>query len=118
MRILKSKIALPPFMAFSTLTVDELKQKLDSKAKVRILDVRNPDELPYGSVAGSEQIPLPELEKRYKELDKKEEYVVYCRTGGRSSRACEFLTQKGYKATNLIGGILAWKKYDPNIQDY
>ncbi len=105
-------------MVISTLTVDELKKKLDSKSKIHILDVRNPDELQYGTVPGYAQIPLPELEKRYSELDKKGEYVVYCRTGGRSSKACEFLIQKGYKATNLVGGILAWKRYDPSIQEY
>ncbi len=105
-------------MVLPTLTVDELKKKLDSKAKVKILDVRNPDELQYGTVAGYKQIPLPELERRYKELDPKKEYVVYCRTGGRISKACEFLIQKDYKATNLIGGILAWKKYDSSIQEY
>ncbi len=105
-------------MTFSTLTADELKQKLDSKAKITILDVRNPDELQYGTVVGSKQIPLPELERRYKELDLKKNYIIYCRTGGRSAKACEFLNQKGYKASNLIGGILAWKKYDPSIQEY
>lgn len=105
-------------MAFSTLTVDELKKKLDSKAKIAILDVRNPDELQYGTILGYKQIPLPELEKRYLELNKKAEYIVYCRTGGRSGQACAFLTQKGYKAMNLTGGILAWKKYDPSVQEY
>ncbi|MEK6964365.1 MAG: rhodanese-like domain-containing protein [Nanoarchaeota archaeon] len=105
-------------MVVPSLSVDDLKKKLDSKTKIKILDVRNPDELQYGMILNYTQIPLPELEKRYKELDKKERYVVYCRTGGRSGQACEFLIQKGYKASNLAGGILAWKKYDSSIQEY
>jgi len=100
------------------LNVDELKKALDKKTKLSIIDVRKDEELQYGTISGYTHIPMDQIEKRFKELNKKEEHIVYCRTGGRSSIVCEFLAKKGYKVKNLTGGILAWQKHDPSIQLY
>ena len=42
------------------------------------------------------------------ELDRNNETVVVCRSGGRSGRACEYLTAMGYKVINMSGGMLEW----------
>lgn len=34
---------------------------------------------------------------------------MVCRSGGRSSRACEFLINQGYNVNNMTGGMLAWQ---------
>ena len=43
-------------------------------------------------------------------MDKEKVYLVYCRSGNRSSRACAVMTSMGFNKTfNLVGGILEWK---------
>jgi rhodanese-related sulfurtransferase len=43
------------------------------------------------------------------ELDKTNNYIVVCRSGGRSGIAARFLEQQGYSATNMTGGMMEWK---------
>ena len=40
---------------------------------------------------------------------KEQDIVVYCRVGNRSGVATDYLTQNGYTAMNLLGGIEAWR---------
>lgn len=77
------------------------------KAGAVFLDVRNPNEWAEGYVAGATLIALPELEKRYTELPKKEKLLVYCRSGRRSAAASDFLISKGFDAYSVDGGFLA-----------
>jgi rhodanese-related sulfurtransferase len=98
-----------------TITVDELKQKIDKGEKVNLLDVREPQE--YAEVnIGGRLVPLGKVQTmQIEELEdwKDEEVIVYCRSGRRSMLACLVLDQMGFKDTyNLEGGILAWlEKY-------
>lgn len=98
-----------------TITVQELKEKLDSEEKVFILDVREPFEQYQSKIdySNSKLIPLGELPKRMDELEdqKDNEVVCLCRSGSRSAKACELLEKKGFsKAKNLEGGINQWAK--------
>ena len=44
---------------------------------------------------------------------------MYCRTGGRSGNAVQFLVQNGYeKAKNLAGGINKWARIDFSLPRY
>jgi rhodanese-related sulfurtransferase len=72
-----------------------------------ILDVREPDEWQAGHIEGALHIPLGDLPSRSGELPG-DELVVVCRSGGRSARAVAWLTQNGYPAVNLDGGMGAW----------
>jgi molybdopterin/thiamine biosynthesis adenylyltransferase/rhodanese-related sulfurtransferase len=91
------------------MTVEELKQRLDRGEDLFILDVRNPEEIQICRLPGSTVIPLPELGRRFTELDKNREMIVHCKSGMRSARAIQFLRQQGFsKLKNLTGGILAW----------
>jgi len=48
---------------------------------------------------------MNEIEK----LDREKPYLVYCRSGNRSGKACNMMDQLGFGNTyNLIGGMLAW----------
>ncbi|HMF89498.1 MAG TPA: molybdopterin-synthase adenylyltransferase MoeB [Candidatus Angelobacter sp.] len=103
------------------MTVEELKQKLDAREEIFILDVREPHEYKICNISGH-LIPLGDLPKRLQELDaaKDKELVVHCHKGGRSARAVAFLQQAGFKkAKNLKGGILAWAdRIDPKVPKY
>ena len=77
----------------------------------QFLDVREPDEVAKGTLAGTRNIPLRELQDRLGELDAGERVVVMCRSGGRSTQVAEILTAAGFTdVVNLDGGWLAWEK--------
>lgn len=101
------------------MTVEELKQRLDAKEDVYVLDVREPNEYQICNL-GATLIPLGELQRRVGELDPDRHIVVHCRSGKRSADAVEFLRRQGFeKVQNLAGGILAWAdKIDPKMQKY
>jgi rhodanese-related sulfurtransferase len=102
-------------------TVETLKQKLDAKEDIFVLDVREPHEVPIANI-GAPLIPVGELEKRIAELaDKKDsEIYVHCRSGARSQKAALILKQAGFtNVSNVSGGILAWAdKIDPTMAKY
>lgn len=101
------------------ISVEELKQRLDAKEDLFILDVREPHEYQICNLNGT-LIPLNDLPRRVHELDPSKEMVVHCRSGARSARAVGFLRQAGFtKAKNLAGGILAWAdRIDPKVPKY
>jgi molybdopterin/thiamine biosynthesis adenylyltransferase/rhodanese-related sulfurtransferase len=101
------------------ISVEELKQRLDAKEDLFILDVREPHEYNICNLNGT-LIPLNDLPRRVHELDPSKEMVVHCRSGARSARAVGFLQQAGFtKAKNLAGGILAWAdRIDPKVPKY
>jgi adenylyltransferase/sulfurtransferase len=102
-----------------TMTVEELKQQLDAKKDLFILDVREPHEYQICNLNGY-LIPLGDLPKRVHELDSSRDIVAHCRSGVRSAKAVSFLRQAGFKKVhNLTGGILAWAdKIDPKMPKY
>lgn len=101
------------------ISVEELKQRLDAKDDLFVLDVREPHEYQICNINGY-LIPLNDLPKRVNELDPSKDMVVHCRSGVRSAKAVEFLHQAGFtKAKNLTGGILAWAdRIDPKVPKY
>ena len=102
-----------------TISAEELKQKLDAKADIFILDVREPHEYQICNLKGY-LIPVGDLPKRVHELDSSREIIAHCRSGVRSARAVNFLRRAGFKKVyNLTGGILAWAdKIDPKMPKY
>ena len=73
-----------------------------------LLDVRQDDEFALGHAPGALHIPLAELPDHLARLDKHRRIVCACRSGGRSSRASQFLLEQGYNVVNLEGGMMAW----------
>lgn len=95
-----------------TITVEELKAKLDSGENIHLVDVREPHEnaefniggilLPLGKVQAMEIDPIDDL--------KDDTVYIYCRSGNRSGQACLFLETLGFKnVVNVSGGMLAWQ---------
>ncbi len=77
-----------------------------------VIDVRTPGEVAEGYIPGTTlfyDYNDSNFESNIEKLDKTKGYVVYCRSGGRSSKAAELLQQKGIKKVyNLDGGISNW----------
>ena len=102
------------------ITVEELKEKMDNKDDFQLVDVREPHEFEICSIGGDD-IPMSEIQSRYKEISKDKMVVVHCRSGVRSGNVITFLEQNhGYtNLYNLEGGILAWaEEIDPEMDTY
>lgn len=92
------------------ISVEEAAEKI-SEGKAIFLDVRTEKEVENGMIPGSIHIDLnsPDFESEIKKLDREKEYVVYCRSGGRSSRACKVMKELGFKnLNNMLGGFNKW----------
>ena len=80
--------------------------------KVVVLEVRTPAETAGGMIAGAIEIDIndPAFADKVGELDKDKTYLVYCRSGRRSARACETMAGLGFgDLYNLAGGYLDWQ---------
>ncbi|KMK76303.1 rhodanese-like domain-containing protein [Alkalihalobacillus pseudalcaliphilus] len=84
-------------------------QEVNALQDKRIIDVREPKEVAEGKIKDSLNIPLGLLEFRIHELDKAKEYIIVCRSGGRSGRAAQYLENQGFKVKNMTGGMLEWQ---------
>ncbi|RDI41883.1 rhodanese-like domain-containing protein [Falsibacillus pallidus] len=92
-----------------TMTAKEVETQLNEGKTLNIIDVRETDEVAAGKIPGAVNIPLGLVEFRMNELDKSKEYVMVCRSGGRSGRASQFLESQGYNVINMAGGMLDWE---------
>jgi adenylyltransferase/sulfurtransferase len=112
-------------MEISEMTVQELKQLLDSSANdFVLLDVRNPHEYEIAKIPGAVLVPLPDIENgngvtKVQEMLNGHRLIVHCKSGMRSAKALGILKQAGIDGTNVKGGIIAWsKEIDPSVPQY
>ncbi|NGP43789.1 rhodanese-like domain-containing protein [Bacillaceae bacterium SIJ1] len=91
------------------ISAKELQNLLEENKEVNMIDVREVDEVAEGKIPGVVNIPLGLVEARMHELDQAKEYIMVCRSGGRSGRATEFLESHGFNCINMTGGMLAWE---------
>jgi len=71
------------------------------------LDVRLPSEFQNFRIEGAVNIPLYFIRLKINALDKNTSYVVCCDTGRRSSAAAYILSERGFDAYVLKGGLAA-----------
>ncbi|PWW06493.1 rhodanese-related sulfurtransferase [Paenibacillus cellulosilyticus] len=95
---------------YTEISTDELLSRLEQGEKLYLIDVREPDEWADGHVAEAISIPLSQLQARVGELasNGEEPFILMCRSGNRSSRACDYLAALGYEVVNVAGGMLNW----------
>lgn len=97
----------------TTITVEEVKSRLDAGEKLNLVDVREPDERAAFNIGG-EFIPLGKIQTMQTDkIDdlKEEELICYCRSGNRSGQACLIMETMGFKnVKNLVGGMNDWQE--------
>ncbi|MBC2683273.1 rhodanese-like domain-containing protein [Bacillus toyonensis] len=91
------------------ITAREVEERLLRNEEIHVIDVREVEEVREGKIPGVLHIRLGLLEFRMQELDKNNEYIIVCRSGGRSARAVQFLEGYGFQVINMVGGMLAWE---------
>jgi len=74
-----------------------------------IIDVRTREEYNLGHIKNSKLYPLDEIYTWSNYLQKNKKYLIYCRSGGRSSMASNYLESIGIDAINISGGIIQWE---------
>jgi CRP-like cAMP-binding protein len=99
---------------FQTLLNEPLLQWVDQETAREIvakggkwLDVRLPSEFQNFRIDDAVNIPLYFIRLKLNALDKKTQYVVCCDTGRRSSAAAYILSERGFDAYVLKGGLAA-----------
>jgi sulfur dioxygenase len=80
---------------------------------VRVIDVREPDELvgELGHIAGAEPLPLAQLPGPLEAAPRDHAIVFVCRSGGRSGKAALSLAKLGFEqVASMRGGMRAWNQ--------
>jgi CRP-like cAMP-binding protein len=80
------------------------------KHGAKLIDVRLETEFKEGSLKGSINLPLYLLRLKANTLEPKRTYILFCQSGRRSSAAAFLLTQRGFDARVLDGGLSGLKK--------
>ena len=88
---------------------NEVEALLKEKAPIHIIDVREAVEVQAGKIPNALHIPLGLIEFKIQDLDKSKEYIMVCRSGGRSFKAATLLEEHGFNVINMTGGMLDWK---------
>ncbi|MBO6939505.1 MAG: rhodanese-like domain-containing protein [Deltaproteobacteria bacterium] len=80
---------------------------------VRVVDVREPEELSSGVIEGAAHVPLGALGREAHDWDPHEPVVLVCRSGRRSARGAQLLEGMGFdQVASMTGGMLAWGSAD------
>ena len=93
------------------LTPQEFASRIKT-GKVVVLDVRTPEEFKTGHISQSKNIDINNKSQFLSSIDslnKDDTYLIYCRSGNRSSQAKKIMQEKGFThLSHLLGGIQSW----------
>jgi sulfur-carrier protein adenylyltransferase/sulfurtransferase len=93
------------------ISATDLRERLNARQRLLLLDVRSPTEHAISNIEGALLIPLDQLEARCAELPRDVSIVCYCQSGKRSRRAAALLAQSGFTAPlSLRGGIESFSR--------
>jgi len=97
-------------MVINEIDVSDLVALMQSNPdNIQIVDVRQPQEVAAGAIAGTENIPMVSIPLRANEISDDKQVVLVCRSGARSGQCTAWLMQNGKSNVhNLRGGIIAW----------
>ncbi len=96
---------------FQNISAKEMEQMMEQK-NVTIIDVRTDAEYKQGHLPHAKLMNIMgfSFTKEAEKLDKTKTYIVYCRSGQRSVRACNALAKLGVENLyNLSDGLSTWQ---------
>ena len=85
--------------------------KMRQQQDTLVIDVRNPKEIASSAVPGHVAINISQSDFKEKAaaLDPSKTYLIYCRSGMRSAKACRIMSDMGFESLyNFKGGIIEW----------
>jgi sulfur-carrier protein adenylyltransferase/sulfurtransferase len=108
--------------AGSTITASELKEMLDRKDDIFLVDVREPNEYEIVSIPGAVLIPKGEFLSgaALERMPQDKRIVLHCKSGQRSAECLAVVKDAGFSdAVHVGGGVLAWiNQVDPSLPAY
>lgn len=106
----------------STISVTELKVKIDNKEKFLLIDVREPSEFEIVKIPGAVLIPKQGFldGSALAGLPQDRPIILHCKSGVRSAECLAILKSAGFAdATHVSGGVVAWaKQIDTSLPVY
>jgi len=106
----------------STISVSELKGKIDKKENFLLIDVREPSEFEIVRIPGSVLIPKQGFldGSALAGLPQDKPIILHCKSGVRSAECLAILKSAGFAdATHVSGGVVAWaKQIDKSLPVY
>jgi rhodanese-related sulfurtransferase len=90
---------------YSEISAQEFDELLRSQAPLELIDVREVHEWEKIRIPQAKLIPLSSFPFRVNEINFDRPVYLFCRTGSRSGRLCEWLEQRGYFAINIHGSL-------------
>ena len=106
----------------STISVTELKAKIDNKDKFLLIDVCEPSEFEIVKIPGAVLIPKQGFldGSALAGLPQDKPIILHCKSGVRSAECLAILKSAGFAdATHVSGGVVAWaKQIDTSLPVY
>ncbi|WP_422688199.1 adenylyltransferase/sulfurtransferase MoeZ [Candidatus Planktophila versatilis] len=108
--------------AGSTITVQELKSKIDAKENYYLIDVREPSEYEIVKIPTAHLIPKQGFidGSVLATLPQDRPIILHCKSGVRSAECLAILKDAGFSdASHVFGGVVAWaKQIDTSLPVY
>lgn len=125
------QMSLPIYLQSLSTPQISVQELAGSKLKsVLLIDVRSPEEYQEDHIGNSQLVSLTDIEagsgisqvktilQNYEKAHQiKPMVILYCTSGMRSVKANKLLSNSGYQALTLTGGITAWRKQFARSQD-
>ena len=106
----------------STISVAELKNKIDNKENFLLIDVREPSEFEIVRIPGSILVPKQSFldGSALADLPQDKPIILHCKSGVRSAECLAILKGAGFSdASHVSGGVVAWaKQIDTSLPVY
>ncbi len=115
--------ATPQTPAVQTVAPQELKlthinagqasKMMAARPELVVLDVRTPREYAAGHIEGAVNIDFKNanFSTQLSALDKGQDYLIHCRSGGRSTASLKAFKKLGFShIIHMDGGMIAWNK--------
>ena len=105
----------------SQITAEELKRRLEAGDDLSVVDIRSEEAYKTETIEGSRNLPLREalldgdldtVQEYLDELPDDQEVVTFCDAGVASEQTAEMLSNQGYDAKALDGGLNSWKEHE------
>jgi rhodanese-related sulfurtransferase len=105
--------------SINVVSIQDFEKKLQKK-NVIVLDVRTPKEVAESSLEGVINIDYlgENFAQEIEVLNKKQTYLIYCKSGRKSREAASIMEKAGFKRVYMLnGGITAWEQAGKPIRN-